>query len=100
MVGLMDDDNYGSYGGEQEMMGRPRGVAVPQPQGVNPIQVLAQELQKTQAEVAQMKQIVIKLVEFAQAMQGQAQPPQGPPQGMPPQMQPGMPQGQTAMPRQ
>jgi hypothetical protein len=97
----MDDDNYGSYGGEPGAMVPPRGVAVPQPQGVNPVQILAQELQKTQAEVAQMKQIVIKLVEFAQAMESQVRPPQGPPQGgMPPQMQPGMPQGQPDMPRQ
>jgi hypothetical protein len=51
MAGLMDEGYPDSYGGEQEMMIPPRGVAVPQPQGVNPIQVLAQELQKTQAEV-------------------------------------------------
>lgn len=89
MVGLMEDSS-GEYSGQG--MGQPRGVAVPQPQGANPIQILAQELQRTQAEVAQLKQIVLQIVQVIQGGR-----PQGAPQGgVPMQPQPVPPQAMAS----
>lgn len=94
MVGLMEDTMDGGRG--MQGMGPQRGVAVPQPQGANPIQILAQELQRTQAEVAQLKQIVLQIVQVIQGGRPQGAPQGGvpmqpqpvPPQAMAPQGQP------------
>jgi hypothetical protein len=83
MVGLMDDMMAGGQGGMQA--GQPRQVAVPQPQGPNALNILASELQQTQARLAQLEQVVMRIVSMLQRIMP------NPPGGGQPQPQPGMP---------